>query len=595
MKTLMEIFHEASLELNNGVHFWNLNLEKEFFSYQELFKKAQLLAHALQLKGLAKGDRIVIMMNTHPDFIISFFGTILAGGVPCAFYPPLRLGKIEEWKERTVLQFNSIEAKFALTQSMILGPLSALLKEVKNSPQIFQVKELLNLIDQKKFEKKSNQFSMDDLAFIQFSSGTTARPHPVMITHRILWHNINAITEHLPLSITSGGCVSWLPLYHDMGLVGCLISGIYCKTPLHLIPSEYFLAKPKLWLDVITLTRAQMTVAPNFAFGLCVNKIKEEHLKDLDLSSLKIVLCGAEMVHPPTLKKFAEFFAKVGFQEKALSPVYGLAEMTLAATFSPMNEGPLYTFFHQEDLETKGIAREIEEADSGPQVELTSLGQPLKDIFLEIRSENNENLPDNHLGHLWLKGPSMMKGYFNQPFDTGNVILGEGPDQWLRTGDKGFIHKGNLYIFGREKDILIFRGRNLDPSFIESAVNLVQGVRKGSVVATSDFDPVTGTEKLIILAELNERKIKGQKDQSLKKIIHQKILESCQISMAELVFLKPGTLPRTSSGKIQRGKAKELWKKGKLQSPSKWIKTIYWKENLIGKISRFSNQLMGKL
>jgi len=317
--------------------------------------------------------------------------------------------------------------------------------------------------------------------------------------------------------------------------------------------------------------KGTISVAPNFAYGLCCKRIPEEEVAGLDLSSWQVALCGAEPVQVETLKLFAERFAKAGFQAKALTPAYGLAEATLAVAVSSRSEGPRALRFDREKLERENLA-----VPSDDGMSLVSSGQAIPQVQIEIRDEEGRKIPEGQAGRVWVKGPNVMLGYLDNPEAT-KIIIVEG---WLDTGDRAFFHEGELYLCGRYKDLIIIRGKNFDPAALEESLEGIAGLRTGCAVAFGETEPHSDTESLIILAEI-QKEPKVDHD-SVAAAIREKISTTFQLSVSEIALVSPGTLPRTSSGKKQRLLAKSLWKENALKPPEKRLGWVYLREKVKG-------------
>ncbi|WP_372368474.1 fatty acyl-AMP ligase [Candidatus Uabimicrobium sp. HlEnr_7] len=566
--TLDQLFSRAADAPEVKVHFWKNKNSISSFSYKELQDKALLVTGKLQKLGVKKGDRVAIVLPTDPTFYHAFFGVIFSGAIAAALYPPVRLGRMDEWKERTAAMLKSIGCKAVITDKKIFNLLGEPVREASPELGCFTVDEL----QKDNISGNMAKMSSRDLCIIQFSSGTTGSPKPVALSHHNIIRNTHSILSTLPGDITEHSAVSWLPLYHDMGLVGCLFSTMMAKRDLTLIRPEQFIARPKMWLEALTKQKATVSVAPNFAFGLCNSRVSEKDMAELDLSRWKIALCGAEAVHPNTLKNFSKKFASVGFKETSLSPVYGLAEATLAVTFSSLEETPISTVFDREQLE---IHDKAVLADEG--ITLASVGRALPDTEIEIRSSSNKKIDDNAIGRVWVKSDGIMEEYYLNPEATAEIIQ----DGWLDTGDQGFIHEDNLYLCGRYKDAIIIRGRNYSAADIEHALEELPGVRQGCAAAFSDYiKEEDDSESLVVLVEYRKQQVNNMDE--LKKQIGERIQLQCNLKAADIVLLEPGTLPRTSSGKIRRNAAKIQWRRNELYSPGKGgLKTVL-KESIQG-------------
>ncbi|MCE9624577.1 MAG: fatty acyl-AMP ligase, partial [Deltaproteobacteria bacterium] len=497
------------------------------------------------------------------------FGVLLAGGIPSALYPPVRLGKIEEWKRRSSRMLRVLGCQAVLTNKSLHSLLAYPVSESNPPIGSFTVASIL---EDSTREGEVPAIHSQDTAFIQFSSGTTGSPKPVALSHGNILQNAEFILGNLPGNPKEARCVSWLPVYHDMGLIGALISSMMAQAELTLIPPELFLARPKNWLEALTRMKGSISVAPNFAYSLCCHRISESESADLDLSHWKVALCGAEPIQPETLRLFSERFRPFGFDPKAFTPAYGLAEATLAVTASPFGEGPTERSFDREKLEGSGTA-----VPADPGWTLVSVGRPIAGGQIDIRDENGNALEETKVGRIWVRGPQVMQGYFQDPTSTHQSLV----NGWLDTGDRGFIFEKDLYLCGRYKDMIIVRGKNHDPAPLEECLDALPGIRKGCAVVFGELDAESGTERLVVLAEVRDSELSGTHEE-LMKAIQDRILKEYQLSVSEVVLLEPGTLPRTSSGKKQRQSAKQLWNQNALLPPENRPTWIYFRERVKG-------------
>ncbi len=397
-----------------------------------------------------------------------------------------------------------------------------------------------------------------DLALVQFSSGTTVDPKPVALSHRAVIAQTVRLNGFWPDGdglVHSG--VSWLPLYHDMGLIGCVFPALERPAVLTLIPPELFVARPAVWLRTISRYRATVSPAPNFAYGLCVEKIRDEEMEGVDLSSWSVALNGAEPVAPRVLRAFQERFSRWGFRAEALTPVYGLSEASLAVTFSDIHRPFSSRFFDRGHLADGRAA-----AQSPGGMEMVSLGRTLPDFELRIVDSRRRNLPEGRVGRVMVRGPSLMDGYLGMQQATAAVLR----DGWLDTGDLGFLIDGELFLTGREKDVVILRGRNHSPVEVEHALDGVEGVRTGCAAAFS-FMPEDGeTEILVVLVEAG-RGVAAALYPGIGAAAARAVRAATGLQPDHVEVVPPGTLPRTSSGKIRRRDAMQRWRKGELRPP----------------------------
>jgi acyl-CoA synthetase (AMP-forming)/AMP-acid ligase II len=502
---------------------------------------------------LAPGDRVALVLPTAPSFFDAFFGVMLAGLVPVPLYPPVRLGRLDEYHERTAAMLRASGARLVLSDKRI----RRLLGRGIAAAQVELGCEAVDALAPAPAEPVA--IAPDDLAFIQFSSGTTVAPKPVRLTHRQVLANVDAIRTAILSahpegpSLTHVG-VSWLPLYHDMGLVGGVFVALSHPSDQVLIPPELFVTRPATWLRAISRWRGTTSPAPNFAYGLCADRIGDAELDGVDLSSWRVALNGAEPVTPGVLQRFVDRFAAVGFRPEALTPVYGLAEASLAVTFSSLRHPFRSLRFDRDALVEDGVARR---SDDG--LPLVSVGPPLPGFGVRIADDEGRELAEGRLGRLWVRGPSLMQGYHALPDATAAALC----DGWLDTGDTGFVVDGELYLFGRAKDVIVLRGRNYAPQDVEHAIDDLAGVRTGCSAAVGVVGD--GGEELVVLIERRGPSAAG--DAALADRVARRITERTGLVAARVLVLDAGTLPRTSSGKIRRSEARRLLEAGRLGAP----------------------------
>jgi acyl-CoA synthetase (AMP-forming)/AMP-acid ligase II len=402
-----------------------------------------------------------------------------------------------------------------------------------------------------------------DLALVQFSSGTTVDPKPVALSHRAVAAQTEILTGFFPDGFFPDkrelrqSCVSWLPLYHDMGLIGCVFPALARDATLTLFSPELFVARPALWLRTLSRYRATISPAPNFAFGQCLTRVSDADMKGVDLSGWRTALNGAESISPPVLRAFCERFARWGFRPEAMTPVYGMSEAALAVTFSDLGRPSRIGRFDREKLAREGKARE---APAGR--EIVSVGRPVPGFRLRIVDPGGRDLPKGSAGRVWIQGPSLMDGYLGDPEATARALR----DGWLDTGDLGFRYGdggGELYLTGRAKDAIILRGRNYAPEEIERAVEEVPGVRSGCAAAASWLPEDAPGEILVLFVEAS-REAAPEELAALPEACREAVLGATGLAVDRLEVLSPGTLPRTSSGKLRRGETLRLYLAGEL-------------------------------
>lgn len=491
------------------------------------------------------------MLPTGLDYFAAFFGAQLAGGVPVPLYPPARKSQIEDHLRRQAGILRTAEAEVLITFPEVLT-LARLLGAQLPGLRVVTVEALaagpapLSL----------PPVRGEDVAFLQFTSGSTGNPKGVVLTHANLLANLRAIGKGADLR-PDDVVVSWLPLYHDMGLIGCWMGALYFGIPLVLMSPLSFLGRPSRWLWAIHRHRATLSAAPNFAYELCVSKIPDEEIAGLDLSTWRMALNGAEPVSPEALRRFIGRFSPYGFQAGALSPVYGLAENSLAVAFPPLGRPPVIDAVQRDPFQRSGHA-EPAPPDDPHALRFVSCGMPLPDHEVRIVDEAGREVGERQEGRLDFKGPSATSGYFRNPEATAKLVHGE----WRDSGDRAYVAAGEIYITGRVKDIIIRAGRNLYPQELEEVVGEIPGIRKGCVAVFGSPDPATGTERLVVMAETRER---GEAE--LEKI--RQAVQSATVDLlgtpAEVVALvPPHAVPKTSSGKVRRSSAREVFESGRI-------------------------------
>jgi len=552
-RTLDRLLGLASARTDVGLRFLDRAESPNWYPWSEIRQRAAVACGRLLRAGVAAGDRVALVYPTSIDFIDAFFGTILAGALPVPLYPPVRLHRLDEYSSRTARALDAVSARLVLADGRIRPILGAAVTAAR-PPLGCRVLQGLKAGPEEGIPR-----SADDLALIQFSSGTTVDPKPVALSHRAVVAQTVALNSFWPDAedcINSG--VSWLPLYHDMGLIGCVLAALERPGTMTLIPPELFLARPAVWLRAISSFQATISVAPNFAYGLCVDKIRDRDLRDVDLSAWRVALCGAEPVVPGVLRRFNRRFAAWNLRSEALTPVYGLSEATLAVSFSVIDRELHSVRFDRDLLSAEGRAVEAEDG-----LELVSVGRPLDGVELRVLDHRRRVLPPGRIGDVWVRGPSVMDSYFDQPEATGKVMR----NGWLDTGDLGFLHRGELFLTGRKKDVLILRGRNHSPTEVESAVDEIDRVRTGCSVAVTWLPEEADGEKLLLLVEA--RVGAGEPVAEMAAECRRAVRAAAGLEIDVVEVLAPGTLPRTSSGKLRRRESLRLYLAGELTPPGR--------------------------
>lgn len=528
-------------------------------TYADLDRGARSVAAGLCARGLEAGDRVALMLPTGCAFFFAFLGTLLAGGIPVPLYPPFRRSQIEDYLERQVRILTNAEPALLIAGDEITTFAELLRDRVPALRAVVTPEELARAEP----DTHGPAVIGASVALIQYTSGSTGDPKGVVLTHANLLANIRAMGSALGASSTDI-VVSWLPLYHDMGLIGCWLGSLYFGAPAVIIPPLAFLADPGRWLRAIHRHRGTISAAPNFAYELCLKTLRDEDLAGLDLGSLRVMTNGAEPVSAATLERFARRFEPAGLRATALAPVYGLAECSVGLAFPPLGRGPLVDRIDRATLARTGLARR-----AGPDIPhpltLVACGQPLPGHQIRIVDEAGLELPERVEGHLQFKGPSATAGYFRNP--EKNRVLFDG--DWLNSGDLAYIAGGDVYVTGRSKDLIIRAGRKIYPQELEELAGTVPGIRKGCVAAFASPDPKTGTERLVLAAET--RLHDGPERDALVRAVIDRLAGVLEQPPDEVLLCPPHSVPKTSSGKIRRTAARARYEAGDLARPTPLI------------------------
>ncbi|MCC6779833.1 MAG: AMP-binding protein [Hyphomicrobiales bacterium] len=530
-------------------------------SYGALASAARAIAAGLIARDVMPGDRVALMLPTGVDFFTTFFGVLYAGAVPVPIYPPMQRAQIEEYARRQAGILRNAGARMLVTVPEALR-LGELLRGLADNLVAVESAATLAKPNAAVALPAADRIAT---ALIQYTSGSTGDPKGVVLSHANLLANIRAIGRAIDAS-SADVFVSWLPLYHDMGLIGAWLGCLYFGAPLYIMSPLSFLARPKSWLWAIHRCGGTLTAGPNFAYELCLNKIDDADLEGLDLSKLRLAANGAEPVSIETLRRFTRRFARYGFRPGAMAPVYGLAENAVAVTLPPPGREPVIDRISRTALRTHGDARPAA-ADDADAIELVACGRPIPEHEIRVVDESGRALGERCEGRLEFRGPSATSGYFQNAEKT-RTLFHEG---WVDTGDRAYIAAGDLYITGRVKDIIIRAGQHIYPHEIEEAVGDVAGVRKNAVAVFGLRDPATGTERIVVLAETDVT------DPKLRAGLRLRAQEAATHIVGgppdEVVLVAPNTVPKTASGKIRRAAARDLYLGGHLEDrPS----AVWW-------------------
>lgn len=561
------------------------NQEEGVLTYAQLDRQARALAGLLNSFGVGR-ERVLLVYPQGLDYIAAFFGCLYNGSIAIPIPPPHPV-QLKRTLPRFQAVVNDAEPVVALTVSRIQSKIGKIFEE---APELTRMRWLAtDEIDKNSIAQwKPPVIGSDTLAYLQYTSGSTATPKGVMVTHGGVLYNVGGLDRafrHMPGS----KLVSWLPHFHDLGLVYGIIQPMFNGIPCYLMSPAAFVQKPIQWLQTITKYKATHSAAPNFAYQLCVGRLRPEHHSTLDLSSLRVALTGAEPIRKETHKKFADAFAPFGFRWDAFCPAYGLAEATLAVSVTHRDDPPIFCTVSAADLEQNRIV-EISEGEAEGRV-IAGCGRALSGTRVAIvHPETRIECQSGEVGEVWVSGTTVARGYWNRDEESEQTFLArladtdEGP--FLRTGDLGFFKDGELLITGRLKDLLIIAGRNHYPQDIEATMEISHPTLRPGCCAAFSIE-IDGEERLVVVGEIERRYSRarhspgrtkeknpppddperqpldaeavvdreaapGLDQESVIRAIREAISESHDVAIYKVVLLKTGGLPKTSSGKIQR-------------------------------------------
>ncbi|WP_296674685.1 fatty acyl-AMP ligase [Novosphingobium sp.] len=520
------------------------------YRYSELRDDALVMARRLIAHGVKKDDRIALVAETGPEFAALFCGAIYAGAWPVPLPLPTSFGGKESYIDQLAVQLASSDPLVLFYPEEIAEMASAAAARQGCQGIAWQ-----QFAAQPAPDCDLPQASPDDICYLQYSSGSTRFPHGVAVTHASLLNNLSGHAHGMKFQ-ESDRCISWLPWYHDMGLVGCFLSLIANQVSADYIKTEDFARRPLAWLDMISRNPGtSCSYSPTFGYDICARRISSQsHVAErFDLSRWRIAGNGADMIRPDVMQGFVNAFAEAGFKASAFLPSYGLAEATLAVTIMPPGEGIRVELVEEERL--SGTPRDL--SRPARYRAIVNCGKAVKDMAIEIRGEKGAALPDHHIGKVWCKGPSVMHSYFRDPESTAACMV----DGWLDTGDMGYLVDGYLFIVGRAKDMIIINGKNHWPQDIEWAVEQLPGFHQGDIAAFS-VENDSGEEVPAVLVHC--RVSDPAERQRLHDQIRDKVRSITGMNCV-IELVPPRTLPRTSSGKLSRAKAKKLYLSGEIE------------------------------
>ena len=539
------------------IHLYEEDDQFRTITFGELYDRASAVAGQLQRRGLEPGQTVGIMLPTCAEFFHTFAGILLSGGIPVPIYPPFRADRIAEYATRQSNILRNAEARFLVTfrqaegLARLLQPRVPTLRDVLNAQRLAGAAPPADLVSAawRPIENLSHHASGEEIALLQYTSGSTGDPKGVTLTHTNLLANIHAIVEGVDLQ-PEDVAVSWLPLYHDMGLIGAWFVPLFSGVPVVVMSPLAFLSRPERWLWAIHRHRGTISPAPNFAYELCVRKIPDKDLAGLDLSSWRAAINGAEPVLPATIERFVARFAAYGFRREAPLPVYGLAEASLAVSVPKVGSGYKVDRIERDAFESGGRAVPVAPGHLSP-LEFVNAGKPLPNVEVRIVGGDGRALGERVEGRLWFRSPSATSGYYRNP-DATRELMREGG--WLDSGDLAYQADGELYITGRAKDVIIKAGRNLYPHEIEDVAGRVAGVRAGCVVAFGTPDARSGTERLVVTAEVRNMAEANRIASDITRAVN----AAMGLLPDQIEILPPHSIPKTSSGKLRRSETRRL-------------------------------------
>lgn len=540
MKTLAEAL-AAAAGAPRGIRAIEHDGTDEWLDYSALYADALRIAGALRARGLERGDRVALVVPEVADFARVFFGIQAAGLVSVPLCPPAQAGDVQTFARQSTHILEASRAHAVITTADVAG----LLATVSGTPILLTTDLTGPSLD------APIATELDTPALLQFTSGSTAAPKGVVLSHRNVAANANAIIGPHGLDVHADDVgVSWLPLYHDMGLIGMLLATVYAQATTVLMSPVLFLKRPTAWLDAISRYRGTISFAPNFAYELCLRRVKDSQIEALDLSSWRAAGCGAEPIRADTLHAFAERFARAGFSESSFLPSYGLAEHCLAVTFARRG-------VHVDAIDASRLVRystAVPASNGSAAVRLVGCGRSFPGHELRIVDDAGRPLPERHVGAIVVRGPSVMQGYFEASDATAETIV----DGWLWTGDLGYMASGELYVCGRTKDLIVRQGRKYHPADLESAIADLPGIRPSGIVVFGINHP-NHADRVIAVLEA-----RATAPDSVVDDVRRRVRETAGLDLDQIVVAPPGTIPRTTSGKVRRAETRARYQAGTL-------------------------------
>jgi fatty-acyl-CoA synthase len=548
-RTLVGALEAAAVE-RDPLLTMHLGRQSTALDGRALLEGAWRFGRVLRWAGVRPGDPVPILLPTSTDFVHALLGTMMVGAIPAPLAHPMTFGGVERYVRNLAGVVEDAGARCLVT--------TARLREAAAVDPVLSKRITAVIVPEEGLAQAgsvgsvTHAVSPEDAALLQYTSGTTDRPKGVVISHRALTANANAIARGLRLDPAGDVGVSWLPLFHDMGLIGVLLTALCHPYPVHLLRPESFVMQPRRWLELICEVGGTVSAAPNFAYDLCTSRVKEP-LGDVNLRSWRAALNGAEPVQLATLERFGARFSESSFDASAFLPVYGLAESTLAVAFPQVGDALQVCHLDRASIEPGGHVRMCSGAEA---LAVPSVGPPVEGTSVRIVHEGG-GVPEAVLGEVQVAGPSLMDGYFHNEAASAEALQGG----WLRTGDLGFLHQGKLYLVGRAKEVIIKGGRNYYPHDVERIAVAVTG-GAGAAAAFAEQNATTGTEDLVVVVESRERDPDARA--RIANEVRGELLAVLGVKADQVLVCGFGGLPRTTSGKVRRVECRRLARAGEL-------------------------------
>lgn len=538
----------ASKYPNNKMVYLDSDGGETSYTWPQVEAETAKLAAGLQARGLQKGDRVGIILIDPGDFAMAFYACVRIGVIAVPLYPPMSMADLDGYIDKLTRICQNAECKLMIASDRVHKVLWQVVDSVPSMKGLIELKELLNHSQ----TLRSPELDPQETAFLQYTSGSTSDPKGVIVTHASLYENVLASTTHIDLDHTDVA-VSWLPLYHDMGLIGFVAAPVFTAMTTVLIPTMRFLRRPNIWMETVHTYRGTVSFCPPFALALAARRARPADLERWDLSTFRTVGVGAEPIQPEAARQFTELFSEhCGMPRNAVMPAYGMAEATLAITLKARDEEMKTIHIDHPHFQATKEVRIVEPSEDS--AEFVSCGITFPKHEVGIFDTNDNQLPEGREGEIYFRGPSVTAGYFKNEEETAHAFIEGG---WLRTGDLGFMIDNEVYVSGRLKDLIIINGRNIHPQSLEWPLYQLEGVRPGNVVAFSRRGKTT--EEIVICVETSVGA-----PENLAQTIRDTINKEFGVPVEEVVLLQAGQLPKTSSGKLQRRLTRQLHETGAL-------------------------------